>query len=81
MAPHKSECPAATGQNANENTNSAIIDDNKGLSNLRARLALAGFAVHHLSDDGFLVCRWNLSKLCPDLRTLAAFARQVGATA
>ncbi len=78
IAAHKNESPAATGQFV-EKTHSGIISDDKAFCNLRARFAIAGFAVHRMADDGYLVCRWNLSKHCPDVRTLAAFAKQVGA--
>lgn len=48
---------------------------------LSLQLALAGFKVHTLPEGGFIICRWGLSKHCPDVRTLGAFARQVGAKA
>lgn len=51
----------------------------KSLANLIAGFAVSGFAVNQLTDGGFLVCRWGLSKHCPDLRSLSAFAHQVGA--
>lgn len=55
-------------------------DSDKTTDNLIANLALRGFATHRLADGGYLVCRWNLARNCPDLRALAIFARTVGAT-
>lgn len=79
----KSECPVGAGQVAKEATkNTGIValtpDDSKALANTIAGYALAGYAVHQLSCGGFLVARWNLTKHCPDLRSLVAFARQIG---
>jgi hypothetical protein len=45
---------------------------------LFAAFALRGFSVYR-SEDGYIVCRWGLTKVCPDLRTLTAFAAHVGA--
>lgn len=44
---------------------------------LIAQLATAG---HHVSrfGQGFLASRWGLTLHCPDLASLAQFARQVG---
>lgn len=53
-------------------------NDEKALATLIAKFALAGFAVHRLSCDGFLVAKWNLTKHCPDMRALAGFAELVG---
>jgi hypothetical protein len=47
-------------------------------STLFAAFALRGFSVHR-AEDGYIVCRWGLTKVCPDLRTLTAFATHVGA--
>ena len=84
-APYKSEWPGATGQNANKNLSNAIvslIDDSsnaeKRLATIRAELARRAFAVHALADDGFVVCRWNMSCHCQNLAALVAFARRVG---
>lgn len=48
-------------------------------SNLKAQLALKGFAVHDVTTGGYFVACWNLTKFCPALDDLEAFARQVGA--
>jgi hypothetical protein len=85
-APHKSDCPGRTGQFAdNQNSDTAIVSppgdgcNAKLTASLIAAFALTGFAVHRLEGESFLVSRWNLTKHCPDLRTLLAFAKQVGA--
>jgi len=73
-AAHKSECPAATGQSANQKENNF----NQILAVTQAKLELAGFGVHHV-DGGWLVCRWGMSKLCADFAELRAFGKKVGA--
>ena len=79
-AAHKSECPAATGHSANENT--AILSTaqktGKTEATLIAALALRGFAVHRLEVGGYLVAKWNLSRHCADLTELESFAQKVG---
>ena len=84
-ADHKSEWPGATGQDANKKSDTSIvspIDDSsnteKRLATIKAELARRAFAVHALADDGFVVCRWNMSCHCQDLAALVAFARRVG---
>jgi hypothetical protein len=51
--------------------------DGKVTAAVIAQLALAGHAVHHI-EDGFLVTRWGITKVCPDLASLVGFARQIG---
>jgi hypothetical protein len=85
-AGHKSECPVAAGQVADQNTESAVIvapcdDEGKALATLKAAYALAGYAVHDLSCGGYLVARWNVTKHCPDRHALAGFSRQIGVRA
>lgn len=58
-----------------------VPDERKTLSTLMAAFALAGYAVHELSCGGFVVARWNLTRHCPDVHALAAFARQIGVRA
>lgn len=53
--------------------------DQKFLATLKAQLALKGFAVHDVTTGGWFVSRWNLTKFCPALPDLEAFASQVGA--
>ena len=51
--------------------------DGKAIANLIARLAMSGHQVTRL-ESGYLVSRWGLTKVCPDLQSLAQFARHVG---
>ena len=56
--------------------------DRKTVTTLKAQLALAGHAVHDLAGGGFVVIatRWaGMCRECPDVRSLAAFARQIEA--
>lgn len=53
--------------------------EQKRLATLKAQLALRGFQVHDVSTGGYFVSRWNLTKYCPAIDDLEAFARQVGA--
>lgn len=84
-AAQKNENQLAGWQFVNQNTTTAIVapaDDScnceKRIATLRAKFAIAGFAVHGMDDGGFLVCRWNMSRPCADLAALAAFARLTG---
>jgi hypothetical protein len=75
---HKSENPAATGFHAtNQNTHNEFTPEQKRLANIIAQMALVGHQVHRL-EHGFLVTRWGMSRHCPDLGSLAGFARQLG---
>lgn len=72
--------------NAEQSTGEASIlapkdADAKARANLIAALAMRGYAAHQLTEGGFVVTRWGLHRFCADLPALAAFARQVGATA
>ncbi len=73
----KAQSPAATGLSANENTNTEILDP-KRETTLMARFAMKGAAVHRLSDGGYIVAQWGLSRHCVDFASLMAFARQMG---
>lgn len=53
--------------------------EQKRLATLKAQFALRGFQVHDVSTGGYFVARWNLTKFCPAIVDLEAFARQVGA--
>lgn len=55
------------------------VDSGKYQATLTAQLALKGFQVHPVTTGGFFVAKWNLTKFCPALEDLDAFARQVGA--
>jgi hypothetical protein len=47
------------------------------VATLVAAFVDAGHAVHVVAD-GWLVCRWGMTKHCPDARALAAFGRACG---
>lgn len=81
----KAQSPGGAGLSADQTHRTEIVageeiqgNTAKRLANLKAHFALRGFEVHDASD-GFVVCRWNLARHCPDLHALAAFARHVGA--
>lgn len=74
--------PGGNRADADENTekhSDFTVMEQKLRATLIARLALVGFAVHPVDVGGFLVTKWNLSRYCGDLHSLAAFAKQVGA--
>ncbi len=82
-APQEAQSPLAGGLSADNQTDTPIVADDESVDKIKwtlvAKFALVGFAVHELAEGGFLVCKWNLSRHCPDLPALMAFARQVGA--
>lgn len=49
----------------------------KRLETLIVELALAGHQVNRL-EEGYLVCRWGMTKVLPDCASLVKFARQIG---
>jgi len=51
--------------------------DQKRLATITAQMAMAGHTVHKI-ESGFLVCRWGMTKVCPDLAALVGFSRQIG---
>ena len=58
-------------------------DDNgqKAERTMQARAALAGYAMYRLSDGAYILTKWNLSKTCPDLRSVGALLDRLGSTA
>lgn len=60
-------------------TDTAQVIASKRAATVTAQLALKGFAVHDVSTGGYFVAKWNLTKFCPALADLEAFASQVGA--
>ena len=50
----------------------------KALLTLRARFAMAGFALLELSDGSLLATRWNLCRPLPDATAALRFLRQIG---
>jgi hypothetical protein len=63
--------------NPNSATRPTARDADKAEATIFAGFALRGFSVYKAAD-GFLVNRWGLTRHCPDLETLSAFAKQVG---
>lgn len=59
--------------------NTAQVDAGKYQATLTAQLAIKGFQVHPVTTGGFFVAKWNLTKFCPAIEDLQAFAEQVGA--
>lgn len=55
------------------------IAQDKVFATLSAALAQHGHQVHTLATGEFLVCRWGMTRVCPSLDALQAFARQIGA--
>lgn len=53
----------------------------KAITTLTAKAACNGYEVHELADGTYLVCRWNMSRACPDIRALQAFLRMLGIAA
>lgn len=88
-APHKSECPLAGGQDAEQSTDTAIVAPAEFLSNqekqfatLRAQFAMQGHALHRTSpDDGpvsYMAERWGLVRYLPTLDDARRFLAQIG---
>ena len=84
-APQKSECPGATGQDAKQLTNSAIVTPAENLgkrfATLQARCALAGVSLHQLENDHgnvvYIVSRWALTRELADLDAVAFWLDRV----
>ncbi|MDO8262192.1 MAG: hypothetical protein Q7T21_03095 [Gallionella sp.] len=67
IAAQKSECPAATGQNAEKSTNTReFTPDQKRLATLRARAAMAGVVLHAIEGDCgemiYIFSRWSMTR-------------------
>lgn len=81
-APHKSECPAATGQNANKNTDSPSLTPAKRFATVRAKFALLGHTLHaSRQSDGtvdYMAERWGLVRYLPSLDAADRFLIQIG---
>lgn len=85
-AAHKSECPAATGQNAKQKTSTATVAPAENLgkpyATLQAQFALLGHSLQHTrrADDGrvtFIVSRWNQARFFSHLNDVRAFLTQI----
>ena len=55
--------------------------DGKAMATQIARLALAGHAVHELTDGGFLVSKYSYTHHAKDFAALQDFARKLGVPA
>ena len=86
--PYKSECPAATGQNANLKTDTATVppaqnlgNTQKRLATLRAQCALAGVVLHQIENDHgktvYIVSKWALTRELADLDAVSAWLEKV----
>ena len=66
-------------------TDTTIVADldaeRKAFKTLRARYALAGFALIELADGSLLASRWNLTRPLPDAHAALQFLRKIGGTA
>ena len=52
--------------------------DGKAIATQIAHLALAGHAVHHTTEGGFLVSKYGLTHYAKGFAALQAFARKLG---
>jgi len=89
VGPHKSECPAATGQNADLNTHSGIVardqdsdNCNKRFATLQAEFALRGHTleISYRADDRhptFWVSRWGQARAFSTQHGVRAFLTQI----
>lgn len=81
--PLKSECPAATGQNAeylniNKHNFCTGVPKSKAISAIRAQLALHDIELTVMACRDFLVHTYGKNHYCGDLKTLRAFAKRLG---
>jgi hypothetical protein len=83
----KSENPAATGQNANQNSNDDILPTaenvGKQIATLQARFALLGHTLQTAKreNDGrvtYTIARWGQSRSFTHLHDVQAFLAQIG---
>ena len=83
--PHKDETPrlaGAEGFRDQDKADTVIVADLDGerkvFLTLRARFAMAGYALLELSDGSLLATRWNLCRPLPDATAALRFLRQIG---
>ena len=83
--PHKEEFPGLGGDGElrdQDKADTSIVADldgpRKAFLTLRARFAMAGFALLELSDGSLLATRWNLCRPLPDATAALRFLRQIG---
>ena len=48
---------------------------------MAARAAMNSCSMYGLAGGGYLLCRWGLSRACPDLRSVGALLDQIGGAA
>jgi len=85
----KSECPAATGRNAEESTNISILPAAQGIGNpdkhfatLRAQFALQGHRLERAfhgdsKEPTYYAERWGMVRYLPTLHDAAMFLAQI----
>ena len=57
-----------------------VMDACKAFTAMKARAAMAGYALHAVAD-GYLLCRWDRARQMPDLLAVAAVLLQMGVRA
>ncbi|MDL2339286.1 MAG: hypothetical protein QFE16_15720 [Pseudomonadota bacterium] len=71
-----------SGLRADQDTNAeTVIDldaDRKAFTTLAAKLAFAGFSLHQLAHDGYLVSRWDRTFHSNDLAGVRGFCQRAG---
>ena len=55
-----------------------MTTEEKTVATITAKFALLGHVVHKLTDGGFMVTRWGMSRYCPDVAALSAFLAVIG---
>ena len=83
-APQKSESPAATGQIAEQSTNTAILAEadaeRKRFDTMAARAAIKGHTLAKLGS-GYLLSKWGHVRHFVDLDTAEAMLRRIEGSA
>ena len=53
----------------------------KAEASMAARAAMNGCSMYGLAGGGYLLCRWGLSRACPDLRSVGALLDRLAGAA
>ena len=85
-ATQKSECPAATGQNAYQPKHAVSVAPadfksylaKRQKAHLLARMARAGHQVTAYDDGSFIARKYGLTRYCADFADLQRFAQRLG---
>lgn len=81
MTLEKTKPGAANTDRAQEQVDVDIVAEinrpNKPLSEIAAALALKGYALHALTDGGWLICRWDRTFHADSVYELKQFAGRV----